>query len=112
MDSGIHSSLYPILNLNLKINYRPVCDGKSDIFKRLMLIKLDEQQVSFLGNNLFANANVNEKVRLFNQTVQNIMFSYIFHETITCVDKNPQWIDEKMPKMPILKIKITLIVFW
>ena len=50
-------------------------------------------------DNLFANINVNEQVQLFTQTIQNIISNYIPHETITCDDSNPPWIDEKIKKI-------------
>ena len=35
----------------------------------------------------------------FTQTIQNIISNYIPHETITCDDSNPPWIDEKIKKL-------------
>ena len=52
----------------------------------------------FPWDNRFANINVNEQMQLFTQTIQNIISNYIPHETITCDDRNPPWIDEKIKK--------------
>ena len=38
-------------------------------------------------------------MQLFTQTFQNIMSNYIPHETITCDDRKPPWIDEKIKKL-------------
>ena len=38
-------------------------------------------------------------MQLFTQTIQNIISSCILHETITCDDRNPPWIDEKINKL-------------
>ena len=38
-------------------------------------------------------------MQLFAQTIQNITSNYIPHETITCDDSNPPWIDEKIKKL-------------
>ena len=38
-------------------------------------------------------------MQLFTQTIINIICNYIPHETITCDDSNPPWIDEKIKKL-------------
>ena len=57
----------------------------------------------FPWDNCFANISVNEQVQLFTQTIQNIISNYIPHETITCDDRNPPWIDEKIKKLVLHK---------
>ena len=42
-------------------------------------------------------------MQLFTQTIQNIISNYIPHETITCDDRNPPWIDEKIKKLVLHK---------
>ena len=42
-------------------------------------------------------------MRLFTQTIINIISTYIPHETITCDDSNPPWIDEKIKKLILHK---------
>ena len=42
-------------------------------------------------------------MQLFTQTIQNVIYSYIPHETITCEDKNPPWIDDKIKKLVLHK---------
>ena len=42
-------------------------------------------------------------MQLFTQTIQNIISNYIPHETITCDDRNPPWIDEKIKKLVLQK---------
>ena len=42
-------------------------------------------------------------MRLFTQTIINIISNYIPHETITCDDSNPPWIDEKIKKLILHK---------
>ena len=53
----------------------------------------------FPWDNRFANINVNEKLQLFVHIIQNIISNYIPHEAITCDDRNPPWIDEKIKKL-------------
>ena len=52
----------------------------------------------FPWDSCFINIRVNEQVQLFTQTIQNIISNYIPHETRTCDDRNPPWIDEKIKK--------------
>ena len=42
----------------------------------------------------FTNIDVNEKVNLFNKTIKNIILNYIPHETITCNDRDPSWMNK------------------
>ena len=46
---------------------------------------------NFKWEKAFSNANINEKVSLFNKTILNILNNYIPHETIICDDKDPPW---------------------
>ena len=39
---------------------------------------------------------MNQKVHLFNQTIKNILCNFIPHETVTCDDRDPQWINSKI----------------
>ena len=40
--------------------------------------------------------NVNDMVHLFNRTIKSILRNFIPHETITCDDRNPPWINSSM----------------
>ena len=42
-------------------------------------------------------------MQLFTQTFQNNISNYIPHETITCDDRKPPWIDEKIKKLVLQK---------
>ena len=44
-------------------------------------------------------------MQLYIQTIQNIISNYIPHETITCDDRNPPWIGEKIKKLVLHKIR-------
>ena len=57
----------------------------------------------FPSDNRFANISINKQVELFTQTLQNILSNYIPHKTITCDDRKPPWIDEKMKKLVLHK---------
>ena len=38
-------------------------------------------------------------VHLFNKTIKNILSNYIPHETITCDDREPPWINSKIKQL-------------
>ena len=38
-------------------------------------------------------------VHLFNKTIKNIISNYIPHETITCDDRDPPWINIKIKQL-------------
>ena len=40
--------------------------------------------------------NVNDIVHLFNRTIKNILHNFIPHETITCDDTDPPWINSSI----------------
>lgn len=61
----------------------------SAIIKSLVLIKMEELLVNFSLDSCFAFINKNEQVRLFTQTIPNIISNYIPRETTTCDDSNP-----------------------
>ena len=45
-----------------------------------------------------ADISVNKQVQLFTQIIQNIISNYSPHKTITCDERKPPWIDEKIKK--------------
>ena len=48
---------------------------------------------------------MDEKVNIFNVTIKNILSNYIPHETITCGDRDPPWINKNIKQL-ILEKKI------
>ena len=38
-------------------------------------------------------------VHLFNRTIKNILHTFIPHETITCYDRDPPWIDNSIKRL-------------
>ena len=47
-------------------------------------------------DNRFSKVDVNQKVHLFNQTINNILCDFIPHKTVTCDDLDPPWINSKI----------------
>ena len=103
---------------NLKIRYPPPYEREVWHYQKADVDQIRQAISEFPWDNRFSNISLNEQVQLFSQTFQNIISNYIPHETITCDDRNPPWIDEKIknwffiktvPLMRILEIKIILI---
>ena len=47
----------------------------------------------------FRNHPIHEIVDLFNKTIKNILLNYIPHEKITCDDRDPPWINNKIKQL-------------
>ena len=102
MESGVHSSLHAnchhhitFAKFNLKIHYSPPYEREVWHYQKANVDQIRQAISRFPWDNRLANINVNEQVQLFTQTIINIISNYIPHETITCDDSNPPWIDEK-----------------
>ena len=102
MESGVHSSLHAnchhhitFAKFNLKIQYPPPYEQEVWHYRKANVDQIREAISKVPWDNRFANINVNEQVQLFSQTIISIISNYIPHETITCDDSNPPWIDEK-----------------
>ena len=44
----------------------------------------------------FSNTSVNEKVKIFNRTILNILSNFISHEIIVFDDKDPPWLKNRI----------------
>ena len=118
MEFGVHSSLHSnchhhimFAKLNLKIHYPPPYEREVWHYQRANVNQIRQAISEFPWDNRFANISVNEQVQLFTQTLQNIISNYIPHETITCDDRNPPWIDEKIKKLVLQKKRCFFCVF-
>ena len=47
----------------------------------------------------FRNLRNNEIIHLFNKTIKNVLSNYVPHETITCDDRYPPWINNKIKQL-------------
>ena len=110
MEPGVHSSLHSnchhhitFAKLNLKIYYPPPYERDVWHYQKANVDQIRQAIIEFPWGNRFPNINLNEQVQLFTQTFQNIISNYISHETITCDDRNPPWIDEKIKKLVLHK---------
>ena len=62
-----------------------------------MNIGLIQQAIrEFNWERAFHRKNINEKVSILNNTINNVLSNFIPHETITCDDKKPQWFNKNI----------------
>ena len=106
MESEVHSSLHSnchhdimFAKFNLKIHYPPPYDSEVWHYQKANFDQIRQAISEFPWENRFTKISTNEQVQLFTQTFQNIISNYIPHESITCDDRNPPWIDEKIQKL-------------
>ena len=103
MESGVHSSLHPnchhqivFAKINLKIYYPPPYECEIWHYKKANANLIHRSINQFPWDIRFAHIDVNEEIHLFNQTIKNILFNFIPHETVTCDDQHPPWINNKI----------------
>ena len=66
---------------------------KSGIIKRN--IDLIQQAIrKFNWERAFHRENINEKVSILNNTINNVLSNFIPHKIITCDDKKPPWFNK------------------
>ena len=102
MHSGVHPSLHPnchhqivFAKFNLTIFYPPPYkrlvwhyqQANTDLIKRA--VELFDWEKSF-------NLEMNKQVSVFNETIRNIFENFIPHETITCNEKNPPFMNKQI----------------
>ena len=110
MESEVHSSLHSnyhhhitFAKFSLRIHYPPPYEREFWHYKKVNVDQIRQAIREFPWDNCFANISVNEQVQLFTQAFHNIISNYIPNETITCDDRNPPWIDEKIKKLVLHK---------
>ena len=97
----VESGVQPSLHLNyhhqtvfakiyLQIYYPPPYPREIWHYKQANTELIRRAVTDFNWDRAFLNANVNEKVSVFINTILNILSNFIPHDTIVCDDKDPQ----------------------
>ena len=60
----------------------------------------------FNSGKLFQNENIRDQLKLFNETIVNIVSNYIPNKFITCNDKDPPWLNDHIKQVINLKHEI------
>ena len=103
VESGVQSSLHQnchhqivFARFNLKEVFPPSYKREVWLFKKANVDHIRRTINGLQWEKSFQNMNVNDLVHLFNRTIKNILHNFIPHETITCDDKDPSWIDNSV----------------
>ena len=103
MESGVHSSLHPnchhqivFAKINLKICYPPPYEREIWHYEKANAGIICRSIDQFPWDNKFSNLDVNQKVHLFNHTIKNILCNFTPHDTVTCDDRDPPWLNSKI----------------
>ena len=83
----------------LKIYYPPHYEWEIWHYKKANIENIRKAIGQFPWTIHLTNIDVNEKVNLFNKTIKNIIRNYILHETITCDDRDPPWINKDIKEL-------------
>ena len=106
MESGVHSPLHEnchhqiiFVKFNPKIYYPPPYEQEIWHYQKANIENVRKARDQFSRAMRFTNVDVNEKVNLLNKTIKNVIRNYIPHETITCDDKDPPWINKNIKEL-------------
>ena len=100
MESGIHSSLLSkfqhqmvFVKFNLSIFYPSPYERTVLNYETANTERIRRAIDQFDWLRALSNVNIDEKVYFFTKTLLNIIRNFILHETITCDDRDPPWIN-------------------
>ena len=106
IESGLHSSLYPnchhqiiFAKFDLRIFYPVPYERHVWHYKQANIELIRRAINNFDWNRALDNVIPNRLVSIFNDTILNIISNFIPHETITCDDRDPTWINSKIKKV-------------
>ena len=106
VESGVQSSLHQnchhqivFARFNLKVVFPPPYEREVWHFKKANIDHIRKAINGFQWEKSFQNMNVNDMVHLFNRTIKNILRNLIPHETITCDDRDPPWINSSIRRL-------------
>ena len=106
----VHSSLHPNCHhqrtypkFNLKIDYPPPYEREMWHYGKTNVDHIRKATNEFPWERKFENSSVDEKVIMFNATIKNILSNNIPHETITCDDGDPPWINKNITQLILEK---------
>ena len=95
MESGVHSSLHSNCHhqiiysrFNLKTYYPPPYEPEITHYKKANIDLIQQAIREFNWERAFHRKSINEKLSILSN-INNVLLSFIPHETITCNDKKP-----------------------
>ena len=106
MESGVHSSLHQnchnqliYAKINLKVFYLSPYEREIWHYQRTNVDLIQQAIEQFSCEKSFRNLNINEMVFLFNKTINFFFSNFIPHETVTCDDRDPPWINKNIKQL-------------
>ena len=105
MESGVHSSLHSNCHhqiiygrFNIKIYYLHLPPYECEIwhYKKANIDLIQQAIREFNWERAFHRKNMNEKISILNNTINNVLRNFILHETITCDNKKPPWFNKNI----------------
>ena len=98
MESGVHASLHPhchhqiiLAEFDLKVFYPPPYERTMWHFSQANSDRIKKAVDLFDWESALINLDVNEQVPVFNDTIINIMLSFVPNEVIICDNRVPPW---------------------
>ena len=109
----MHTLLHPnchhqivFSKLNLKIEYPPLYERLVWDYKNADSQSINKAIEMFNWEKLFQNKNIHDQLKLFNETIVNIVSNYIPNKFIICHDKDPPWLNDHIKRLINLKSEI------
>ena len=92
--------------LNLKIEYPPLYERLVWDYKNADSQSINKAIEMFNWEKLFQNKNIHDQLKLFNETIVNIVSNYIPNKFIISNDKDPPWLNDHIKRLINLKNEI------
>ena len=107
IDSGAHPSLHPSCHhqiifskLNFKIEYPLLYERLVWDYKNADSQSINKAIKIFIWEELFQNKNIHDQLKLFKETIINIVSNYIPNECIICNDdKDAPWLNDHINRL-------------
>ena len=110
VETILHTKIIAIIRLfsklNLKIEYAPLYQRLVWDYKSADSQSINKAIEMFNWEKLFQNKNIHDQLKLFNETIVNIVSNYIPNKFITCNDKDPPWLNDHIKRLINLKNEI------
>ena len=106
MESSIYSLLHPncyhqiiYSNSNQKIYYLPPYEYEIWHYKKENVNLIQRAICEFNWKKAFDNKDIDYKLSILNNTVNNVLSKFILHETIACDHRNPPWFHNEIENL-------------
>ena len=110
VETILHTKIIAIIRLfsklNLKIEYAPLYQRLVWDYKSADSQSINKAIEMFNWEKLFQNKNIHDQLKLFNETIVNIVSNYIPNKFITCNDKDPPWLNNHIKHLINFKNEI------